>query len=45
VWLVTDGSVPGVERFEGTLEHDGYALSQERQFTGVTLLLYQFART
>jgi uncharacterized membrane protein len=45
VWLVTDGSVPGVERFEGSLERDGYALSQEKQFTGVTLLLYQLART
>ncbi len=44
VWLVTDGSVPGVERFEAVLEYLGYALSEEHQFTGVTLLLYDQAR-
>ena len=44
VWLVTDGSVPGVERFEAVLEYLGYALSEEQQFTGVTLLLYDQAR-
>ena len=41
VWLVTDGSVPGIDRFEATLEYEGYALVQEQQFTGVTLLLYE----
>ena len=41
VWLVTDGSVPGVVRFERQLKHDEYAPVEEQQFTGVTLLLYE----
>ena len=45
VWLVTDGSVPGIERFEAALQYEGYALSEEQQFTGVTLLLYHLGRT
>lgn len=44
VWLVDDGSVPGVERFEAVLGYLGYADSEEKQFTGVTLLLYDNAR-
>lgn len=40
VWLVTDGSVPGVEIFEKVLHYQGYALVEEQRFTGVTLLLY-----
>ena len=43
VWLVTDGSVPGLERFESVLEYEGYVLSDEKRFTGVTLLLYDRA--
>jgi hypothetical protein len=45
VWLVTDGSVAGVERFVGRLEYDGYVGSEYKQFTGVTLLLYHFTRS
>ena len=41
VWVVTDASVPGIDRFDATLTYEGYALVQEQQFTGVTLLLYQ----
>jgi mannosyltransferase len=40
-WLVTDASVPGVDLFEATLQYEGYALVQQQQFTGVTLLLYE----
>jgi hypothetical protein len=45
VWLVTDGSVPGIARFEATLGYEGYALAEKQQFTGVTLLLFYLART
>jgi hypothetical protein len=45
VWLVNDGSVAGVDRFEAALEYFGYVLTDEEHFTGVTLLLYQYPRT
>ena len=40
VWLVADGSVPGVTRFERALERDGYLVEGQKQFNGSTLLLY-----
>jgi hypothetical protein len=43
VWLLTDGSVPGVRHFRKILRHDGYLLSEVKQFTGATLLLYRLA--
>ena len=43
VWVVTGGNGAGIEYFERTLAYDGYALSKERQFTGV-LSLYRLAR-
>ena len=36
MWVVTGGSGAGIEHFERTLADDGYALSKEKQFTGVT---------
>ena len=44
VWLVTDGSVPGVVQFQKMLQLDHYSLVRQVQFTGVTLLLYQKKR-
>ena len=44
VWLVTDGSVPGVTRFERALEKDGYFVEGQKQFNGSTLLIYDSAR-
>ncbi len=44
VWLVADGSVPGVARFQDMLEHDGYSIWGYTQFNGSTLLLYYFTR-
>jgi hypothetical protein len=43
VWLVTDGSVPGIGKFERDLDRDGYVLSENNQFTGVSLLLYSLS--
>ena len=37
VWVVTGGNGAGIEHFEGTLAYDGYALSKENQFPGVSL--------
>jgi Protein of unknown function (DUF2723) len=45
VWVVTGGTGAGIEHFEGTLADDGYALSKERRFTGVTLSLFRLARS
>jgi 4-amino-4-deoxy-L-arabinose transferase-like glycosyltransferase len=42
VWLVDDGSAPGVTRFERVLAQDGYVLQEIRQFNGSTLLLFYF---
>jgi uncharacterized membrane protein len=42
VWVVTGGNGAGIEHFERTLAYDGYALSKENQFTGVSL--YRLAR-
>jgi hypothetical protein len=45
VWVVSGSSgAAGIEHFERTLADDGYALSKEKQFTGVTLSLYRLAR-
>jgi mannosyltransferase len=41
VWLVSDGSVPGVTRFERRLESDGYVLSYYKVFLGSSLLMYR----
>jgi hypothetical protein len=43
VWLVADGSVPGVSRFERALEKDGYLVEGQKQFNGSTLLVYDSA--
>jgi uncharacterized membrane protein len=43
VWLVTDGSVPGIANFERVLDREGYVLSEDKQFTGVSLLLYDLS--
>jgi Bacterial Ig domain len=43
VWLVEDGSVPGVTRFEGSLYHYGYVPTEIKQFNGSRLLLFSFA--
>jgi hypothetical protein len=43
VWLLTDDSVPAVTHFRKILREDGYVLSEVKQFTGVTLLLYGLA--
>ncbi len=42
VWVVNDGSVPGVTRFERTLIQDGYAPEEYKQFNGPALVLYYF---
>jgi len=42
VWLVTDGSVPGVAQFQKRLRLDHYSLLKQVHFTGVTLLLYHY---
>jgi hypothetical protein len=44
VWLVSDGSVPRVTRFERVLEEDGYRLEGQKQFNGSTLLVYDSTR-
>ena len=40
VWLVEDGSVPGVTRFVRVLQHAGYLIQDFKVFNGSTLLLY-----
>jgi hypothetical protein len=40
VWLVTDYSASGINRFQRVLLQDGYVITDYEQFTGVTLLLY-----
>ena len=40
VWLVSDGSVPGVTRFVKLLESEGYVIRGFRQFNGASILLY-----
>ena len=40
VWLVEDGSVPGVTRFETVLENSGYLVRDHKQFNGSTLIVY-----
>jgi hypothetical protein len=41
VWLLSDGSVPGVTRFERALERDGYVGLAYKQFDGTALLVFQ----
>ena len=40
VWLVNDGSVSGVRRFESILIHDGYEVRDFKQFNGSSVVLY-----
>ena len=40
VWVVNDGSVPGVRRFEGILVHHGYEVGDFKQFNGTSVVLY-----
>jgi mannosyltransferase len=40
VFLVEDGSVPGVTRFETDLENNGYQVQDHKQFNGSTLIVY-----
>ena len=40
VWLVADGSVPGVTRFEGALKQSGYLVADYKQFNGSSVLMY-----
>ena len=40
VWLVADGSVPGVPRFERTLIRDGYVITDSKQFNGASIVLF-----
>jgi mannosyltransferase len=40
VWLVDDGTVSGLGRFQGVLHEQGYKLVGHKEFTGSTLLLY-----
>jgi mannosyltransferase len=44
VWLVADGSVPGVARFKRVLENDGYRVRAQKQFNGSTLVVYDSTR-
>lgn len=41
VWLVDDGTVAGLSRFQSALHEQGYKLVGHRAFTGSTLLLYR----
>ena len=41
VWLVADGSVSGVTRFERALEQNGYVVAGYKQFNGSTLTMYR----
>jgi Bacterial Ig domain len=45
VWLVTGGSGAGIEQFQKNLADYGYVFSKQKQFTGVTLLLYHRAKS
>lgn len=40
VWLVADGSVPGVPRFEQTLIRYGYVITDSKQFNGASIALF-----
>ncbi len=40
VWIVSDGSVPGVTPFEKTLVHEGYEVGNFKQFNAASILLY-----
>jgi 4-amino-4-deoxy-L-arabinose transferase-like glycosyltransferase len=40
VWLVADGSVPGVLRFERTLIRHGYAVTDFKPFNGASIALF-----
>ena len=40
VWLVSDGSVASVTRFEKLLDNEGYVIRDFRQFNGSSILLY-----
>ena len=40
VWLVSDGSVAGVMRFEKLLDSEGYVVRGFKQFNGSSILLY-----
>ena len=40
VWLVADGSVPGVPRFERALIRDGYEITDIKQFNGASIALF-----
>jgi hypothetical protein len=40
VWLVADGSVSGVQRFERTLIRDGYLLTDFKSFNGTSITLF-----
>ena len=44
VWLVWDGSVPGVVRFAKMLEHDGYLLLDVKRFNGSSVWLFSYLR-
>jgi hypothetical protein len=41
VWLVADGSVPGVTRFERALGLDGYVIEDYKNFNGSILIMYR----
>jgi uncharacterized membrane protein len=45
VWLLTDGSVGGIRKFQSSLIHEGYVLMQQKQVTGASLLLYSYPTT
>ena len=41
VWLVADGSVAGVPRFERALIRDGYVITDSEQFNGASIVLFK----
>lgn len=41
VWVVSDGSVPGVTRFEKVLVQKGYEVGDYKVFNGSTIVLYE----
>ena len=43
VWIVNDGSVAGVTRFERILVRDGYAVVDFKQFNGSSIALFTYA--
>lgn len=44
LWLVWDGSVPGVVRWARTLERDGYVILRVKRFNGSSAWLFGFLR-